>query len=189
MGSHYLHSACRRCRWFREAEFATDDCCVHSSEGVDPSGVSKRCNFSQSPARGLAVLRDRATAEPPGKGSFPEGNRATHRQLFSVKRRSLRSAVRSCASPGAARRLSPTQQQYSRSWNRAGLWAAPFWRGKRPLFATATRRVRYTEVPAVDGFGAGRGLLRGQAGVGAGRVAGAGYGRHNFSGPSVYPAV
>ncbi|XP_045019144.1 zinc finger protein 302 [Bubalus bubalis] len=95
------------------------------------------------PARGLAVLRDRATAEPPGKCSFPEGNRATHRQLFSVKRRSLRSAVRPCASPGAARRLSPTQQQYSRSWNRAGLWAAPFWRGKRPLFATATRRVRY----------------------------------------------
>jgi len=57
------------------------------------------------------------------------------------------------------------------------------------LFATATRRVRYAEVPAVDGFGAGEGLLRGQASVGAERVAGAGYDRHNFSGPRVYPAV
>lgn len=33
------------------------------------------------------------------------------------------------------------------------------------------------------------GLLRGQASVGAGRVADAGHGRHNLSGPSVYPAV
>lgn len=89
MGSHYLHSACRRCRWFREAKLARDDCCpLHSSGGIDPSRVSKRCNFSQGSTRGLAVLRDRAAAEPPGKCGFLEGNRASHWQLFSVKRRS-----------------------------------------------------------------------------------------------------
>ncbi|KAM9756341.1 zinc finger protein 181 [Dama dama] len=137
-------SACRRRRWLREAEFARDDYCpLHSSRGIDPSGVSKRCNFSLSPARGLAVLRDRAAAEPPGKCGFPEGNRATHRQLFSVERRSLRSAVRPGAPPGAAWRLSPTQHWCSRSWNRGGLWAPQFRRGKRPLFATATRCVRH----------------------------------------------
>lgn len=169
MGSHYLHSACRRRRWFREAEFASDDYCpLHSSRGIDPSGISKRCNFSLSPARGLAVLRDRAAAEPPGKCGFPEGNRATHRQLFSVERRSLRSAVRSGAPPGAAWRLSPTQHWCSRSWNRGGLWAPQFRRGKRPLFATATRCVRYAEVPAVDGFGAGGGSVEGSGKCGCG---------------------
>ena len=57
------------------------------------------------------------------------------------------------------------------------------------MFTTATRRVRYAEVPAVDGFRVGGGLLRGQASVGARRVAGAGHGRHDLSGPSVHPAV
>lgn len=124
-----------------------------------------------------------------GSVVFRKATVETHRQLFSVERRSLRSAVRAGAAPRAARHLSPTQQRCSRSWNRGGLWASQFRRGKRPLFATATRRVRYAEVPVVDGFGAGGGLLRGQSSVGAGRVAEAGHGRHNLSGPSVYPAV
>ncbi|XP_073651876.1 zinc finger protein 181 isoform X3 [Tursiops truncatus] len=64
-------------------------------------------------------------------------------------------SLRSAASRGLrfwpAPRSSPALQRNSRSWNRGGLWAAQFPQGGGPLSAAAIRRVRYKEVPTVDG--------------------------------------
>ena len=137
--------------------------------------VTCLCNYqSHSPGCGLAVRRDRAVAEPPGKCGFSGGDHATHRQLLSLTRRSLRRAAGSGVCSWPEPRSSPALLRNSRSWNRGGLWAAQFPRGGRPLSAAATRRVRDTEVPTVDcraRLRCRRAPLRSKASVGPGRAA------------------